>query len=541
MADLGPYLGRWVATVQGHVVGVGNSEQEAIRLAKRNRPKEMPHAFLVTPDIQITWAIEQVPLIARVFELYKETSIYLVGGSVRDLLLGHETHDLDFAVDGDGLEVARHIANRLGAAYVGLDRDRRTGRIVLPVKNKTRSYIDVASLRGRDLLSDLLDRDLTINAIALEHRDDGTWHIIDPLNGYQDLDAGIVRATSSSSFVNDPIRTLRAVRIQFQLGYTIEPQTLDQLRSAVSLLQQISPERIRDEWFRILGLHHAADALGELYDTGLLQEILWLPAHQDNRALSLSPGLADSMNGALASVKAIEHLLTSIQTPGTLSIPQQLCNLAPRIQQRYDEHICDERTRLALLKCAILLHNINNTASPDRDPMTAEHSANIAARLGKKWHCSNKEISLLRMAIMSHTRLSTLAAEPLLTRRMIYRFFHDIDQYGIDAVFLALASHLARTDVSSDTEWQKLIETATRLLVAYYDHKAEIIDPPYLLSGHDLIACGLAAPGPQVGQMLDLLREAQASGEIHTRDEAIAYAQTQSSDANLSQIEGGLL
>ncbi|MBN1580898.1 MAG: CCA tRNA nucleotidyltransferase [Anaerolineae bacterium] len=524
--DLSPYLGRWVATVRGRVVGVGNSEQEATYLAKRNRPKEMPHTFLVTPDVQIARAIEHYPLIIRVFDMVKETPIYLVGGSVRDLLLGKKTHDLDFAVDGNGLTIARQIANQLGAAYVGIDRERRTGRVVLPTKNEATTYIDVASLRGQDLQADLHDRDLTINAIALERQTGGTWHIIDPLNGCQDLSAGILRATSSSSFTNDPIRTLRAVRMRSQFGCTIDPQTRDQLSAAASLLQQTSQERIRDEWFKILALPGAAQALEELYVVGLLHQIVPPFACPVERAGPLSTGLPDRLKDALAGVRAIEHLLASIQAPGALPIPRRLHNLAPQIQQRVDTSICDERTHLALLKCAVLMHNIGDASPLTRARAVPEDSAQIAAGLGKKWHCSNREIDLLRVSIASYPRLGALVTEPALTRRMIYRFFHDIGEAGIDALFIALAVHLARTDTSPDQAWQALIETATELLVAYHDRRTEIIDPPDLLSGHDLINYGLAAPGPRVGQLLDALHEAQAAGEVHTRDEALGYART---------------
>jgi len=513
MPDLSPYIGRWVAAVRGRIVGVGQTADQARRLAQRNRPKESPTVFFVTPDDQIAQAIAKQPLIAQIFDLgaAKASAIYLVGGSVRDLLLGKGAHDLDFAVDGDGLLVARHIANKLNGAYVAIDRERKTGRVVLPAKNGPRPYIDIASLRGPDLQADLRDRDFTINALAVQRaaqpgphrRGTSIWRVVDPLNGQSDLRDGILRAASPTSFMHDPVRTLRAVRMCVQLGCKIEPQTERWLVAAVPTLNHTSVERIRDEWFKILQQPGASPALKTLNRLGLLPAII-----PDRRALAQ----AEKFDHALASVEAIERLWDEIRDreKGRPHISRPWRKHRERLVQRYRTHICDERTRLALLKCATLLHGIDT--APGR-------SAEVAAGLMQTWHCSAREVALVRMSIAGQADVHLLAAEPALNKRMVYRFFRATGEYGIDAVLIALAARYARIDAQ-----RRIAAIAARLLDDYYEHP-ERIDPPPLLSGHDLIALGLA-PGPQMGKLLARLRESQATGEIQTRAQAIRDARS---------------
>ena len=115
--------------------------------------------------------------------------VYLVGGAVRDAMLSIPTHDLDFALPGDALKVARQVANILGAAYYPLDLERETGRVILLDSPGNRLALDFASFRGSNLENDLRDRDFTINAMALDVHEPGK--LIDPLGGVFSI--GIVR------------------------------------------------------------------------------------------------------------------------------------------------------------------------------------------------------------------------------------------------------------------------------------------------------------------------------------------------------------
>jgi poly(A) polymerase/tRNA nucleotidyltransferase (CCA-adding enzyme) len=493
---------------------------------------------------KIAQFVERYPLIGRVFALASDLNapIYLVGGTVRDLLLARDTHDLDFATAGDGLTLARYLADRLGGAYVPLDHERRTGRVVLgrdedgPTGDESQAeklhttYLDVASLRGADLATDLRGRDFTINAMAVARSADGGWELRDVLGGRQDLKAGVLRLASPSSLVHDPVRMLRAVRLQAQFGCRMEPHTRTRLAQTASLLGQVSAERIRDEWFNILQQPGAADAVLELRQLGLLQ-IIAPPLVDLDSAGQDSTVQRDGLSPALACVCAIEQLWSAFQSSGFNSqsfLPETLYMLAPNIQSRYGAHICDERTYLALLKSAALLHNVGPTPAK---------SAEVATQLGRRWRCSNREVDLLSAAIQYRARAGQLARERCLDRRSIYCYYRDAGEYGIDAAMLCLADPLARETNLAPDSWAQHAITLAKLLAAYLKHQAEWIDPLPLLSGQDLIQSLQLAPGPQIGEILAGLREEQAAGTIQTREAALEWAQRWANRRPLNHIQ----
>lgn len=504
--DLAPYVGRWIAVVRGQVAGVGKTADEARQLALHNRPKETPALVFVSAEYHIARQVAQIPLIEQIFDWAhaRHVEIYLVGGSVRDLLMGLPVHDLDFAVADDGLAVARPVADLLRAAYVPIDPERKTGRVILPEGDL---YVDIAALRGPDLLADLRDRDFTINAMALVRTVEGDWQLIDPLGGQGDLQQGILRAAAPTSFEHDPLRTLRAVRMCAQFHCTLDPFTESALRRAAAQLGEVSAERLRDEWFKLLALPGVARSVARLDELGLLEAIL--------PELANGGAHRPAWAHALGTVEALERLWAGLTRPPPLA--DEVLPLEPfagLLIERYVTRLCDERTHLALLKCAALLHDL--TADPTR-------SAHLAAEIARRWRCSNREIAMLHQAIVAQAHLPELVAQTTLSRRDLYRFYRVGGEYGIDAVWIALACYLARRPAAEHTaRWRRWMTTAARLVEAYYLHRYEVIEPPLLLNGHDLLALGVE-PGPQVGDLLAALREEQAAGEITDREQALAF------------------
>jgi len=529
MPDLSPYVGRWVALVREQIVGVGQSADQARHMATQNRPKEKHRLLFVSPQVQIAQAAARQPMIQTVFDLARAqgVSVYLVGGSVRDLLLGAETHDLDFAVCGDGLELARHIADRLQGAFVTLDHERRTGRVILSAEGL---YLDLASLRGADLHADLQDRDFTINAMALEQTPAGELRLIDPLGGSQDLADRVLRVALPTSFSSDPARLLRAVRMQAQFGCQMEPETRARLQTAAPQLGTVSAERTRGEWFNILQQPTGSSALRELHRLGLLYQVAPPLAALEGLEQS-APHRFDGLTHSFETVRAVERLWDGLQrhSSAQIPVPDALYAIAPRVRERYESSICDERSHLALLKCAALLHDVGKPGTRQVDPGGRirffgheRAGAEIAGALARGWRCSNVEVKMLRVAIEAHMRPTLLAQEPVLTRRAIYRFYRDTGPFGIDVGFIALADYLAtRGPDLSEEGWVKHAETVARLWAAYYEQMEDVIAPAPLLSGKDLIELGVT-PGPEMGELLERVREAQAAGELTTRQEALA-------------------
>src|SRR5215211_3997482 len=238
-----PYAGRWVARVRGRIIAQGGTPEQALHAAQISRHKEKPE--IVYMPVPLPYS----PLIDKVHALLPEQEIYLVGGAVRDMLLNRVSHDLDFALPTDGISIARRVANTLKADFMKLDAERDTGRVIVTDSDGTRAFLDFATYRGKDLDTDLQARDFTINAIAFDLR---TQSLLDPFNGASDLRLKLIRACSPTSLSDDPVRILRAVRQAAALQFKIDLESRKAMKQAASLLPKISPERQRDELFKIL-------------------------------------------------------------------------------------------------------------------------------------------------------------------------------------------------------------------------------------------------------------------------------------------------
>ena len=486
----------------------------------------MRHA---SPNSRIARALADVPLVQTVFQLADQqgVSVYLVGGTVRDLLLGIQTHDLDFAVDGDGLRVARAAADALRGAYVPLDTARRTGRVVLMGEaTRTRPFsahhIDFASFRGGDLEADLRDRDFTLNAMAVALGSDGTPALIDPLNGDRDLRERLLRASSPQAFISDPVRLLRAVRQSAQFGCAIDPQTRSWLSEAAPRLATVSAERVRDEWFKILDLPAAWEAIVQLRSLGLLYTILPPLGDLEQKV----PAGAELVSHAIQVVRAIDDLWAAFQGDAALgpsALASALSPLLPYLHAWYANTVCDERTRLALLRCAALLHGVGSALSPGQQDAELAGAA-VAAQVARRWRCSNAEREMLVRTVRGYRLATSVTRAKELDRRTVYRYYRDCGPYGVDAAFVALADGAATWGLDSSADaWRRQFDTVVRLWRVYLLHR-EQVDPPPLVSGRDLISLGLPA-GPDIGTILAEIREAQAVQEIENRSQALAYAQ----------------
>jgi tRNA nucleotidyltransferase/poly(A) polymerase len=502
-------------------------------MARQHPPKASSKRELVRAQRRAAAAAARMPLIQAVFDLAErdQTSLCLVGGTVRDLMLDRETHDLDYAVDGDGLAIARRVANALGGAYVPLDLERRTGRVVLRREDRAGTCtdaLDFASFRGPTLEADLCDRDLTINAMALCRAADGSFTLVDPLGGSSDLFDGVLRATSAHAFADDPVRTLRAVRQGTQFGCRLEAQTRAWLVEAVPRLSTVSPERIRDEWFRILAQPRAGDAVQQLQQLDLLAQIA-PPAAALARLPAPAAAPGDALSHAMEMVRAVEAIWEALQAPhrSASELPATACAVAAHLRRRYEAPVSDQRPRLALLKCAALLHRVD-LARPHACAAPGEQSAAqgaaIAAELARSWRCSNAETEMLRITVATRGRAVELAQDACLDRRTIHRYYRQAGPHGVDAAYLAFAEAWAShaQDLPA-TASRPYAERLARLWAAFYCEHDEVIAPPPLLSGHDLLQLGMV-PGPQIGALLAHIREEQAAGEIATRAQALGAA-----------------
>jgi putative nucleotidyltransferase with HDIG domain len=490
-------------------------------------------------------ALELPALVAQVREnLAVEVQAWLAGGAVRDALLRRLVRDFDFVVTGDALACARMLGNSLGGAYYPLDSERGVGRVVL-TRDDARFTLDVSSLRGPDLQADLAARDFTINAMAIDLAQPDV--LIDPLHGEHDLRAKVIRACSARSVADDPLRAIRAVRLAAQLHFRIDKQTQAQVRGQAGSLAGVSAERRRDELLRCLGGQRPAAALRSLDRLGLMPALI-PELSAMHGVIQSPPHVYDVWEHSLTALARLEDVLAVLapvyDLEGASDLTLGLVSLRlGRHRQALGQHLAtslnDERPVRSLLLLASLLHDLGKPLTRSVDPNGRIRFFNhdqVGARLTQQrlteLRFSTEEVQRVSAVVANHLRPLHLAGEAEVTRRAIYRFYHQTGEAGIDVVLLSLADFLGTHGDGPPPvdEWNHLLEVCSQLLRAYYETPAESISPPVLLSGDDLMNdFGLSA-GPGLGRLLAELREAQAAGEVLDRATARSWVRSYLAD-----------
>ena len=483
------------------------------------------------------------PLVEKIINvLPADQEIYLVGGAVRDLLISRISPDLDFAVPSNGIVLARKVANALHADFVPLDDERDTGRVIAINEDGSRIFLDFAVYRGANLEEDLRARDFTINAIAYNLRD-GT--IIDLLEGGNDLRQKLIRACSPTALSDDPVRILRAIRQASAFGFRIEKNTRELMKQATGQLDRISPERLRDEVFKILKGSKPDASIRALEMLGVLSYIM--PELLSMKGVEQSePHMYEVWTHTLAVLDYLDQIISSLRVgydaektndmfTGLLTL--RLGRYRQQIAAHFAKPLNVDRSLRSLLFFAALYHDVSKpeTKTVEESGRTRffDHDmqgAKIAADRARAFNLSNDEIDRLQIIIKNHMRMHSFADRVLNdgqppSRKAIYRFFRDSGEAGVDLVLLGLADVRAtRVHALTIEVWNAYLDVARILLESYWERPQEIIAPPRLIDGNELMKELGLKPGPAVGQILESIRENQAAGKIEDREQALAFA-----------------
>ena len=464
--------------------------------------------------------------------------VFLVGGCVRDAFLGKSSHDLDLVVLGDVQKAARLAAKALNssACYL-LDTDRNTWRVIAD-KEDSQVEIDFSSPRAPSLEGDLALRDFSINAMAVELQKPEM--LIDPCSGMGDLHQKIVRACSPTSFSDDPIRTIRAVRFAADLGFRIEPQTVSWLKLSIQKLPGISSERIRDEFIKVCTARDPAVAIHVLDSLGVL--FIVFPELQGLKGLPQTfPDALDVWQHTAGVVKGLQQLLAVLTGSYPTEEAQNLVTgRAVLTLGRYRTSLekvwaaCQVKDRPlnGLLYWMALLHDAGKSrvVTYNDQGITsfaghADAGADIAESACTRLKLSRPEVKRVSLAVKGHQLIHQLAEGKGDTSPLgVYRMFRQYGESMLDICILGLADTLGKFQQQPPEDyWQQELDAASLLMEAWFDKQSEWISPPRLVDGNELMQLLALEPGSVVGDLLEQVREQQVVGKLKTRQDVLAW------------------
>lgn len=533
--DLTPYAGRWIAHIGDQIISQGGTPGQALHAAQASRFKEIPEITYIPP----AHPLEIHPLLEQIAAAFPaDLPVYIVGGAVRDALLGRPVREMDFILPADAIQHARKIANQLDSAFYVLDSARDYGRVLVPQAGGTPIVLDFAPLQGSDLDADLKNRDFTINAIAAGITP--PFPRYDPLGGANDLLNKRLRSCTPQAIANDPIRILRGVRFAIQFELTAEQATKTQMRAGVELLPETSAERLRDELFKLLDTPKPDAAIRVLQQLDALKFVL--PELLDLQLVEQSkPHIYDAWKHTLEVVKQLNNIwmvLRPSYDPDSTSslfmgvITHRLGRYREQLANHLQESLVPYRSITALNILAALYHDIGKPTTQKEEEgqfRFINHEkvgADVVAHRAAELQLSNEERLRLKIIVRHHMRPLWLAQNgELPSRRAIYRFFRDTQAAGVDICLLSLADTLATYGYTlpADT-WKHQVDVVRTLIEAWWEHKDQQVFPPPLVNGSELINKFNLQPGPIIGQLLSEIQEAQAIGVVNNQRQAFEHA-----------------
>ncbi len=470
---------------------------------------------------------------------------WLVGGAVRDRLLGRPGSDLDVVLDGDPGEGARtiaQVAKNAGtpAACFALSEEFGAWRVVaLADRRSPRSTIggawqvDVEAMRGDSLEADLRLRDFTVNAIA-EPLKGG--EPLDPLGGLGDLHAGRLRMAGPEAFTDDPLRVLRLVRVAVELELEPEPEAIAAARAQALRLEQVSPERVFLELQRIVASAQALRGLRAMSELGATRVVL--PELEAMRGVEQSRFHHRDVYGHTLEVfeRTVELTSGTSDSEPIAALGEE--QRAP-VLELLAQPLADGMTRGQALRWAALLHDAAKPATRsvrvlDRrvtflghDVEGAQLSRDVLGRLRASVRLREHVAALVR----HHLRLGFLVHETQpLARGTVYDYLHACEPVEVDVTLLSVCDRLATRGAKAEQAIAVHVDLARRMPddALRWHHAGE---PKPLLRG-DQLARELGIPlGPRVGELLAALVRAQYTGEVSSREQALAFVRASGSRA----------
>ncbi len=402
--------------------------------------------------------------------------LYLVGGSVRDLLLKRQTTDIDFALASNAIQFAKAFAASIGATCIALEENPSTARVIVKKDDSSQTSarsMDFVQFRAPSLTEDLRLRDLTINAMAIAFENvkttandtctQNTFHVIDPCDGMKDLETGLLRFPSEQVVPADPVRLLRIYRFAAQLDFKISQSAIDLITKYRSLLSNVAIERCRDELMKIFNVNTAHLYLQQMAAVGLLAQVV--------------PHIRE-VDGSWRVLANFE------KNP----IPTALQAYRREIDEYLQEELGAEINRCSLIKFSLLL---------------GDRLGSVGAHL----RLSRKASRFMKCLSSGSKALKNI--DQRLTKKEIIRFLRTYISDGWGVLLYTAVLHPI-----DPVLFQQIANT-------YYEQVLPISKQGRLITGDDLIKKFKLKEGEQIGRLLKEVEKRQFDGEIRTREEAL--------------------
>ncbi len=436
----------------------------------------------------------------------RKPGIYIVGGTVRDLLSGRTPQDYDIAAFCPPEALADQIARAAGGRPVRIGKgEKAIYRIVTP----SCTY-DISAGRGENIADDLARRDFTVNAMAFDLAEN---QLIDTLNGRKDLSGRIIRMVSPGAFADDPLRLLRAFRMASALGFSIEPNTFTAIENMTCAIEETAGERIRDEWLKLIANPNSISLIEQMDDAGLLgvifPELLPLKGCSQNGHHRF-----DVFSHSLSVFRQVERLIDANQPA-----------FSP---QHTNADLLHDPAARGLIKHAALFHDIGKPAVRTVDPEGRIHfyghgktGAEMAGAISDRLRMANRENHYIDALIRHHLYPLSLYlshARKELSRKALARFFLKTTPFGPDLIVLSAADMQGK---GCDQNAFDYIDFSRQLLESFFSDYRPASEKPPLITGHDLIELFGLKPSPRFAGILQQIEIERLAGRLLTRGEAI--------------------
>ena len=453
---------------------------------------------------------------------------YLVGGAIRDLMLGKTTTDRDITIKG-AEEFAKKLAVDFCGTFIVLDSENKIYRVVLEDKI---NFFDISELQGETIEDDLKRRDFTINAIAYDLKAD---KIIDTTGGIEDLKNKVLRHIDDKNFEEDALRILRAFRFTATTGFSMTPDMEAAIKKYLPLALNPAPERIHYELMKLFGGDFASNILLKMDEFGLLDKIF--PCVIELK--KVTPNTHHHLD-------LFHHVVETVR-----QIEIQYANAPEEIKEHLARVDFGGFPRINHLKLAGFLHDIGKFSTwtleggkdgcdkyaclhnkPECTSCSARHrfikhddvgSKMVIPRL-RNLKFSKKQIEYISCMIKNHIYPSSVLAAPDFNEKVKMRYIRKMGDNVIDNIILARADRLSARGVDVTDEMIKNNLDGLETLLNFYLEKRETLEPlPKLLDGNEIMQILNIKPSPLLGEIVNALTEAQLNGDIVTKDDAVKF------------------